>query len=61
MGRQLGKFLNSHYTTLREKWHTTRAHCLKIAQNVAFEFLNFPPIFVILKLTCLVTLFDCEL
>ena len=39
-------------------------HCLKITQNVAFEFLkvwHFPPIFVILKLTCLVTLFDRKL
>ena len=34
-------------------------HCLKIIQNVAFEFWHFPPIFVLLKLTCLVTLFDC--
>ena len=33
-------------------------HCLKITQNVAFEFWHFPPIFVLLKLTCLVTLFD---
>ena len=40
------------------------SHCLKITQNVAFEFLefwDFPPIFVLLKLTCLVTLFDCKL
>ena len=36
-------------------------HCLKIAQNVAFEFWHFPPIFVLLKLTCLVTLFDQKL
>ena len=39
-------------------------HCLKITQNVAFEFLvfwHFPPIFVLLKLTCLVTLFDHKL
>ena len=37
------------------------AHCLKITQNVAFDFFKFwrfPPIFVLLKLTCLVTLFD---
>ena len=27
-------------------------------QNVAFEIWQFPPIFVLLKLTCLVTLFD---
>ena len=34
-------------------------HCLKITENVAFEFLNFwycTQIFVQLKLTCLVTL-----
>ena len=33
-------------------------HCLKITLNVVFEFWHFPPIFVLLKLTCLVTLFD---
>ena len=27
-------------------------------KNVVFEFWHFPPIFVLLKLTCLVTLFD---
>ena len=40
------------------------SHCLKITQNVAIEFLQFwrfPPIFVQIKLTCLVTLFDCKL
>ena len=36
-------------------------HCLKITQNVAFEFWHFSPIFVLLKLTCLVTLFDRKL
>ena len=36
------------------------AHCLKITQNVAFEFLNFG-IFHQLKLTCLVTLIDRKL
>ena len=36
--------------------------CLKITQNVRFEFtLAFSPIFVLLKLTCLVTLFDLKL
>ena len=35
--------------------------CLKITQNVAFEFWHFPPIFVLLKVTCLVTLFDRKL
>ena len=34
---------------------------LKITQNVAFEFWHFPPIFVLLKLTCLVTLFNRKL
>ena len=36
-------------------------HCLKITQNVAFEFWHFTPFFVQLKLTCLVTLFDRKL
>ena len=36
-------------------------HSLKITQNVAFEFWHFTPIFVLLKLTCLVTLFDRKL
>ena len=34
---------------------------LKITQNVAFELWHFPPIFFLLKVTCLVTLFDCKL
>ena len=37
------------------------SHCLKITQNVAFEILilrHFPTIFVLLKVTYLVTLFD---
>ena len=45
-------------------WFPFIPQCLKITQNVAFEFLNFgifPPIFHLLKLTCLVTLFDCKL
>ena len=33
-------------------------HCLKMTQIVAFEFWHFPPIFVLLKVTCLVTLYD---
>ena len=40
------------------------ANYLKITQNIAFELLNFwhfPPIFVLLKLTCLITLFDRKL
>ena len=36
-------------------------HCLKITQNVAFAFWHFPPIIVLSKLTCLVTLFDRKL
>ena len=35
----------------------SKAQCLKINQNVAFQFWLFPPIFVQLELTCLVTLF----
>ena len=37
------------------------SHCLKITQNVSFEFFNLGishQFFVLLKLTCLVTLFD---
>ena len=37
------------------------AHCLKITKNVAFEFWHFSPFLVLLKLTCLVTLFDRKL
>ena len=40
------------------------SQCLKITQNVAFDFFHFwhfPPFFVLLKVTCLVTLFDCKL
>ena len=37
------------------------SHSLKNTQNVAFEFLDYQPIFVLLKLTCLVTLFDRKL
>ena len=40
----------------RMKENLELAPCLKIPQNVAFEF--FPSIFVLLKVTCLVTLFD---
>ena len=42
----------------------SNAQCLKISQNVAFKVLNlgiFHLIFVLLKLTCLVTLFDHKL
>ena len=37
------------------------SHWLKITQNIAFEFWHIPPILVLLKLTCLVTLFDRKL
>ena len=37
------------------------ARCLKITQNVPFEFWHFPPIFILLKLTFLVTLFARKL
>ena len=46
---------------LEQKIYSYSTHCLKITQNVAFEFWHFPPIFVQLKLTCLVTLFDRKL
>ena len=42
-------------------WVHAWAQCLKITQNVAFEFWHFPPFFDLLKLTCLVTLFDFKL
>ena len=41
-----------------------QTHCLKITQNAVLEFLNFGifhQFFVLLKLTCLVTLFDHKL
>ena len=52
--------IQHHLHTLKKPW----THCLKITQNVAFELLafwHFSPIFVLLKLTCLVTLFDSKL
>ena len=39
----------------------SQTQCLKITQNVTFQFCHFPPIFDLLKLTCLVTLFDRKL
>ena len=36
---------------------TPKSQCLKITQNVAFEFWHFLPIFVPLKVTRVVTLF----
>ena len=37
------------------------SQCLKIIQNVAFDIFEFWHFLVILKLTCLVTLFDRKL
>ena len=37
------------------------AQCLKITTNVAFELWYFPSIFVLWKVTILVTLLDCNL
>ena len=37
------------------------SQCLKITQNVAFEFGHFSPIFGLLKMTGLVTLFDHQI
>ena len=46
-----------------EKYMYTQ--CLKIDQNVSFKFFfnfgHFPPIFVLLKVICQVTLFDSKL
>ena len=39
----------------------SQTQCLKITQNVTFQFCHFPPIFDLLKLTSLVTLFDLKL
>jgi len=61
------KFRNfAHDTYLNIRYENdvltgTIAPCLKITQNVAFEFGHFPSIFVLLKVTCLVTLFDRKL
>ena len=41
--------------------HLYEAHCLKNTQDVPSKFWHFLPIFVELKLTCLVTLFDRKL
>ena len=44
-----------------QKWKTSQ--CLKIPQNVAFEFLNFGSFHYFLSYfwTCLEILFDCKL
>ena len=51
MKLQLLTFCASFHDVMR---YFDLTYCLKITQNVAFEILNF----VLLKLTCLVTLFD---
>ena len=43
----------SYFTTLHIVWKL-----LKMSHLIFFKFWRFPPIFVLLKLTCLVTLFD---
>ena len=43
------------FTQLGE-FNLSKPHCLKITQNASF--CHFPPIFVQLKMICLVTLFD---
>ena len=53
---QQGRFTNLVITL-----KITRAQSLKITQNVAFYFWHFPQIFDLLKLTCLVTLFNRKL
>ena len=49
------EILAVNFSDLREPLDYIGTHCLKITQNVAV------PIFVLLKLTCLVTLFDRKL
>ena len=61
MNFQKLQFLAGKFKYFGDFWILCRSHCLKIPQNVAFEFWHFPPIFVLLKLTCLVTLFDRKL
>ena len=60
---QLVKELRSHFTWFSPCFSlvNVQAHCLKITQNVAFEFWHVPPIFVLLIITCLVTLLDRKL
>ena len=64
--------LNFHYSWVhifqwkiikKNKKQKNKAQCLKVTQNVAFEFsiLAFSTNFVLLKVTCLVTLFDRKL
>ena len=60
----LTPFLHLKRHLSRQKTLIMPSHCLKTTQDVAFEFLtfwHFPPIFVLLKPACLVTLFDRKL
>ena len=57
----LAVFLKINQKLLVATYLQAFPHCLKITQTVAFEFCHFPLIFVLLKLTCLVTLFDRKL
>ena len=44
-----------------ETFLNKNTQCLKITWNIAFEFWHFPSIFCLLKMTCLVKLFDRKL
>ena len=52
LGNQFSTYGFKSIQFLFSKVYTT--HCLKITQNVAFEFWHFPPIFVLLKVACMV-------
>ena len=56
-----GKGSTSKYLITVQIHFLVFTYCLKTTQNVASEFWHFPPIFILLKLTCLVTLFDRKL
>ena len=56
----LPAYLHSIWIEHSNTWMKS-PHCLKITKNVSFDFWHFPPIFVLLKLTCLVTLDDRKL
>ena len=64
--RKSGGFLSLevfHFALEQHPQHCS-SHCLKITQNVSFsifQFWHFSTIFVLFKLTCLVTLFDLKL
>ena len=48
-------------TAYKPNSFATLTQCLKVIQNVSFEFWYFPPIFVLLKMTILVALSDRKL